>query len=67
MTANSLGATSEQKTAAQLEIRNITNGSESRLSAGDRARRESLTTDLGSTDAKKRREALRELREIYYH
>lgn len=66
VTGNRLGAYSEQKSAAQLEIQSIRNGRESRLSGGDREKRDSLTTDLSSTDAKKRSQALRELREIYY-
>jgi hypothetical protein len=64
--ASRLGAYSEQKSAAQLEIQNIRNGAESRLSSGDREKRDALTADLSSTDAKKRSRALREIRELYY-
>ena len=64
--ANRLGAYSEQKSAAQLEIQNIRNGAESRLTGGDREKRDALTADLASTDAKKRSQALREIRELYY-
>lgn len=66
MTAGSLGASSEQKTAARLRIDNIRRGRESRLSSGDRERRDSLTVDLSSTDAKKRAQALRDLQSLYY-
>jgi hypothetical protein len=66
MTTGSLGATPEQKEAANLEIRSIRQGREHRLSREDRERRDSLTVDLTSTDRKKRSESLRELRELYY-
>lgn len=59
------GAYSEQKTAAQLEIQNIRRGAEARLSAAERERREALTAELSSADAKKRNKALGDLREIY--
>ncbi len=65
MTAGSVGASREQKTAAQLEIDSIRYGREARLSSADRARRDSLTVDLSSSDAKKRAEALRGIRSIY--
>ena len=66
MTVSSSGATSEQKEAAQLETRSIRSGRESGLSRDDRELRESLTVDLGSVDRKKRNEALRQIRDIYY-
>jgi len=66
VTANRLGAYSEQKSAAQLEIQNIRSGREARLSGSERDKRDSLTADLSSTDAKKRGQALRELRALYY-
>jgi hypothetical protein len=66
MTVASSGATQEQKEAAQLEIRSIRGGRESRMSRDDRELRESLTVDLGSVDRKKRNEAIRQLRDIYY-
>lgn len=66
VTASRLGAYSEQKSAAQLEIQSIRSGGDSRLSSGEREKRDSLTTDLASTDAKKRSQALRDLRRIYY-
>ena len=66
MTAGSSGAYSEQKSAAQMHIQSIRQGRESRLSSADRERRDSLTVDLSSTDAKKRAQALRELQSIYY-
>jgi len=65
MTAGSVGSSREQKSAAQLEIDSIRYGREARLSSADRARRDSLTVDLSSSDAKKRAEALREIRSIY--
>jgi hypothetical protein len=65
MTAGSVGANREQKAAAQLEISSIRSGREARMSGSDRARRDSLTVDLASTDAKKRAQALSEIRSIY--
>ena len=65
VTANRLGAYAEQKTAAQLEIQNIRNGGESQLSGSEREKRDALHADLTSTDARKRTQALRELRGIY--
>jgi hypothetical protein len=64
--ANRLGAYPEQKSAAQLEIQSIRNGAESRLTGSEREKRDALTADLTSTDARKRSQALREIREIYY-
>ena len=64
--AGRIGAYPEQKAAAQFEMQSIRKGRESRLSSGDRERRESLNVDLVSTDAAKRRRALDELRSIYY-
>ena len=66
MTAGSVGASAEQRSAAQMQIQSIRQGRESRLSSADRERRDSLTVDLSSTDAKKRARALRELQSIYY-
>jgi hypothetical protein len=66
MTAGSSGAYTEQKSAAQMHIQSIRQGRESRLSSSDRERRDSLTVDLSSADAKKRGEALRELQSLYY-
>ena len=60
-----MGASSEQRTAAQLEISSIRSGREARLTSEQRSRRESLTADLSSADAAKRRDALRELRSLY--
>jgi len=65
MTASSIGASREQKEAARLEMNSILYGREARLSAADRARRDSLTVDLASTDAKKRARALSDLRSLY--
>ena len=66
VSANRLGAYPEQKSAAQLEIQSIRNGAESTFSGSEREKRDSLHADLSSTDAKKRGQALRELRELYY-
>ena len=66
MTAGSIGASSEQKTAARWQIDNIRRGGESELSASDRERRDSLVVDLSSADAKKRARSLRELQSLYY-
>ena len=56
---------SEQKTAAQLEIQNIRRGADARLSSAEREKRDTFAAELSSADAKKRTQALRELREIY--
>jgi len=66
MTAGSIGASSEQKTAARWQIDNIRRGGESELSASDRERRDSLVVELSSADAKKRARSLRELQSLYY-
>jgi hypothetical protein len=58
-------ATSEQKSAAQIEIDAIRSGRDSELSSADRDRRDSLSSDLRSLDPKKRKEALQELRNLY--
>jgi len=58
-------ATSEQKTAAQIEMDAIRSGRDSELSSADRDRRDSLSSDLRSLDPKKRKEALQELRNLY--
>jgi hypothetical protein len=65
LTGGSLGAYPEQKSAARMEIAHIRRGSASRLSGDERERRDSLTADLSSTDAKKRSRALDELRTLY--
>jgi hypothetical protein len=59
------GAYAEQKRAAALEAQSIRSGREARMSADDRARRDSLTADLVSTDAKKRQHSLQELQSLY--
>jgi hypothetical protein len=66
MTGNSIGAYSEQKTAAQIQVARIKRGDEAKMSASDRSRRDSLMTDLVSTDKDKRARALRELQQNYY-
>ncbi len=65
VTAGSLGAYSEQKTAARMQITGIRRGGEARMTGAERERRDSLTTDLSSTDAKKRSQALGDLRSLY--
>ena len=66
MTLASAGASAEQKQGAQLEIHSIRSGREGRLTRDDRDLRESLSVDLGSLDRKKRADALRRIRELYY-
>lgn len=66
MTMGSLGASREQKEAASFEISTIRSGADARLTAEGRARRDSLRTDLSSTDARKRRQVLDEFRRVYY-
>jgi hypothetical protein len=60
-----LGATAEQKSAMDLEMRHIRSGRDARLSSEDRARREALHSDLMSSDAQKRRKALSDFRALY--
>ena len=59
------GSTTEQKEASILEVSAIRSGQDSRLSASDRAKRDALIAELASADAKKRVQALRELRNFY--
>lgn len=59
------GAYDEQKTAASLEMSAIRSGLDSRMPSDAKSKRDGLTTDLSSTDAKKRRESLNKLRELY--
>lgn len=59
------GAYSEQKRAASLEAESIRTGRQTRMSAEDRARRDSLTADLVSTEEKKRQQSLQELQSLY--
>jgi hypothetical protein len=65
ITESSVGASREQREAARMEMASIRSGREARLSAADRERRESLHADMSSADAKKRAQALRELRSLY--
>ena len=65
MTANSLGATAEAKSAAQYEIGQIRAGRDAKLSSGQRSERDSLRTDMTSVDAQKRRQALQKFRSLY--
>jgi hypothetical protein len=60
-----IGASSEQKTAALLEISNIRSGRDAAMSSADRQRRDALTADLSSTDVKKRQQVLNDLRQLY--
>jgi len=66
MTANSVGATSEAKSAAQFEMSQIRSGRDAQLTSDQRSRRESLRTDVSSVDAQKRRDALQQFRAVYY-
>ncbi len=65
MMNTSIGAYPEQKTAAQMQIARIKRGADAKMSSSDRARRDSLTTDLVSTDKDKRTRALRELQQDF--
>jgi len=66
MTTNSIGANSEQKAAARIHIARIKRGDEAKMSASDRAARDSLVTDLSTTDQAKRERTLREIQSKYY-
>jgi hypothetical protein len=66
MQAGSAGAYAEQKRAAQMQAARIRRGADARMSSDDRAHRDSLVTDLSSTDKEKRTRALNELQSKYY-
>jgi hypothetical protein len=66
MDTTRLGASAEQKRAASMEIESIRSGRDARMSGDDRSRRDSLNSDLVSTDANKRKRALQDLQSIYY-
>lgn len=59
------GAAGEWVSAAGLEISSIRSGQELRLTAEQRAKRQGLQAALSGTDAKKRKDALNAIREIY--
>jgi hypothetical protein len=59
------GASDELKTATSLEMSAIRSGQDARMPSDAKSRRDSLTTDLTSTDAKKRKASLNALRELY--
>lgn len=61
----SMGATAEQKSAIELEMRSIRSGRDARLSSEERSRRDALHSDLTSNDAQKRRKALSDFRALY--
>ncbi|HEX7404065.1 MAG TPA: hypothetical protein VF287_08625 [Usitatibacter sp.] len=63
--AGRIGLSAEQKSASQLEIQSIRGGTDARMSSADRERRDSLKADLVSTDAKKRAQSMRDLRDFY--
>ncbi len=65
MQAASAGANTEQKRAAQMQVARIRRGADARMSSDDRAQRDSLMTDLASTDKQKRTRALNELQSKY--
>lgn len=64
-TTRSTAANDDQKWAARLEINAIRSGLEARLTAEERTKRDGLVADLGGADAKKRRDAMQELRWFY--
>jgi hypothetical protein len=64
--ASRMGASPEQKRAASMEIDSIRSGRDARMTGDDRSRRDSLNSDLSSTDAAKRKRALQDLQSIYY-
>lgn len=66
MTVDSQGAYPEQKAAAQVQISRIRRGADAKMSASDRAHRDSLMHDLVSTDKVKRERTLSEIRSKYY-
>jgi hypothetical protein len=66
MQSGSAGASTEQKRAAQMQVSRIRRGADARMSAADREHRDSLMTDLASTDKAKRAKALDELQSHYY-
>ena len=59
------GASDELKTATSLEMSAIRSGQDARMPSDAKSRRDSLTADLTSTDAKKRKASLNALRELY--
>ena len=59
------GETAEAKAGALLEVSSIRSGQDSRMSAENRAKRDAITAELASADAKKRAQALRDLRAFY--
>ena len=60
-----MGAYDEQKTAASLEMSAIRSGLDARMPSDAKSKRDGLVTDLSSTDAKKRKDSLNKLRELY--
>ena len=65
MVTTSQGAYAEQKQAAQMQIARIKRGADAKMSYSERERRDSLTTDLVSTDKEKRARTLRELQQNF--
>jgi hypothetical protein len=60
-----MGAYDEQKSAASLEMSAIRSGLDSRMPSDAKSKRDGFNTDLSSTDAKKRKDSLNKLRELY--
>ena len=60
-----MGAYDEQKSASSLEISAIRSGLDARMPSDAKSKRDGFTTDLSSTDAKKRKDSLNKLRELY--
>lgn len=61
------GVTSEQKTAYLLEASGIRSGTDARMSAEDKGKRDIISARLTSKDVKTRTEALADLRTLYGH
>lgn len=59
------GTTDDQRWAARLEINAIRSGVDAKLTAEERAKRDSLVTELGGADKKRRTAAMDELRWFY--
>jgi len=65
VTHGSASLSQEQKQAVLWEMEAIRDGRDSKMSASQRARRDSLNVDLGSVDKAKRRQAYNDLRALY--
>jgi hypothetical protein len=61
------GVSSERKTALLLEASGIRSGTDARMTAEDRSKRDVISGRLTSKDVKTRTEALGDLRNLYGH